>query len=161
MLFKSNCKIKECIKFINENHIDESIIDIKLNNKIHLEINDVNDRLIIARNNIIIKILIDNYDLIILNNKNRYKLIHLICSNSSPEMIKYIVDKGINFECDTVEKWRPIHIICCISGDQEIIKYFIDKGVSLDFKTNCGKKPLDLIKNTKVKNEIIKYVNSK
>ena len=39
-------------------------------------------------------------------------------------MIKYIVDKGVDLECEAFNKWKPIHFICEFSTP-EMIKYII------------------------------------
>jgi len=55
--------------------------------------------------------------------KNNNKPIHFICSHSTPEMIKYIIDiyieKGLNLECETNDNYKPIHFICGIIQHQK------------------------------------------
>lgn len=70
--------------------------------------------------------------------------IHFICKYSSPEVIRYIIDKGIGLESETKDSWRPIHFICKHSNP-EMIKYIIDKGVDLECETKRGWKPIHLI----------------
>ena len=63
-------------------------------------------------------------------------------------MIKYIVDKGVELECQTVNGWRPLHIICRYSTP-EMIRYIIGKGVNLDCRIKIYNKKnanYDLIK---------------
>lgn len=50
----------------------------------------------------ILKYFIDN--VIDLNVGSNYKLIHLICWYQPFEAIKYIIDKGVDFECEDINK---------------------------------------------------------
>ena len=74
---------------------------------------------------------LDTEDLECIDNNN-WRPIHYICKFSTPEMIKYIIDKGVDLECKTNENWRPIHYICSYSTP-EMIKYIIDKGAKSDY----------------------------
>ena len=74
-------------------------------------------------------------------------------------MIKYIIDKGVDLECDAIGKYKPIHFICKHSTP-EMIKYIIDKGVDLECKTNLDLKPIHLICQYSTP-EIIKYIIDK
>jgi ankyrin repeat protein len=94
------------------------------------------------KNNDLVKILIDHQ--ININNKNNLLLIHYICYNSTPEMIKYIIDKGVDLECPDIDEWNPIHYICRYSTP-EMIQYIIDKGVNLECINKNRLKPIHLI----------------
>jgi ankyrin repeat protein len=60
-----------------------------------------------------------------------WRPIHFICRFSTPEIIKYIIDKGVDLACSkTNEGWRPIHFICCYSTP-DMVKYIIDKGIDV------------------------------
>ena len=80
---------------------------------------------------------------------------------STPEIIKYIIDKNvIDLEAETNDGWKPIHFICRYSTP-EIIKYIIDKNViDLEAKTNDGWKPIHFICRYSTP-EIIKYIIDK
>ena len=41
-------------------------------------------------------------------------------------MIKFIIEKGVELECETTEKWRPIHYICSFST-LDVIEYASSK----------------------------------
>ncbi len=55
----------------------------------------------------------ENFDEI--NKNNGWRLIHYICMYSTPEIIQYIIDKGVDLECQTNNGWRPtfsyVHIL--------------------------------------------------
>jgi len=80
-------------------------------------------------------------------------------------MIKYIIDiyieKELNLECETNNKYKPIHFICDHSTP-EMIKYIIDiyieKGLNLECKTKCDYRPIDFICSHSTP-EMIKYIN--
>ena len=94
----------------------------------------------------------DNYDCI--------KPIHYICKNSTPEIIKYIIDKGVNLEVKTKYYGdNPIHLICKYSTP-EMIRYIIDKDVDLEATNYYGEKPIHLICQYSTP-EIIKYIINK
>ena len=100
----------------------------------------------------------------ILNNTSKLyieksNIIKELCYYSTPEIIKYIIDKGVNLEVETNYKWRPIHFVCRYSTP-EIIKYLIDKGVNLEVEDNEKKRPIHYICRYSTP-EIIKYVVDK
>jgi ankyrin repeat protein len=74
----------------------------------------------------------------------KWRPIHFICRYSTPEMIKYIISKGVDLECKTKGGWRPIHIVCRYSTP-EIIKQIMDMNVDLKCATNDGWRPIDII----------------
>ena len=58
--------------------------------------------------------------------------IHFLCRYSTPEMIRYIIDKGVDLECETSDRWRPIHFLLYNSNaTPEIIRYISSKNVRL------------------------------
>ena len=110
------------------------------------------------QNNKFAKHYIDNENVII-NNDNSYKKIHFICHYSTPEMIKYIIDKGVDLEAIDRHGMRPIHFIC-LKSIPEMIKYIIDKGIDLEAKTNFGWHPIHFICRYST-SEIIRYTINK
>ena len=74
-------------------------------------------------------------------------------------LIKKIIDKGIDLECEDNNKWRPIHYICRFSTP-EMIKYIIDKGVDLECEDNNKWRPIHYICHISTP-EMIKYIISK
>jgi ankyrin repeat protein len=136
--------------YINKNDLIELKKYMSLYNNIVLSFFD-ETRL---KNNGLAKILIDHQ--ININNKNNYLLIHYICRFSTPEMIKYIIDKGVDLECTTAGGWKPIHLICRYSTP-EMIKYIIDKGVDLESTNNKKMKPIDYLRRHSTP-EMINYI---
>ena len=55
-----------------------------------------------------------------------FKPIHFICKYSTPEMIKYIIDKNVDLECKINNGWKPIHFICRYQTS-DIISYAFTK----------------------------------
>jgi len=78
---------------------------------------------------------------------------------STPEIIKYIINKEVDLECIDNYGMKPIHFICQFSTP-EMIKYIIDKGVDLECKTNEKWKPIHLICYYSTP-EMIKYIVDK
>ncbi|XWV26228.1 hypothetical protein QJ857_gp0848 [Tupanvirus soda lake] len=73
------------------------------------------------------------------------KLIHLVCKNCSFDVVKYLVEKGVDIECETPKrKWRPIHF-AIKSSHEGIVKYLVEKGVNIESETSNGWKPIHLI----------------
>ena len=57
------------------------------------------------------------------------RLIHLFCRYASHESIKYLIDKGIELECQEKDGYYPVHLICEESSFQ-MAKYILNKGVN-------------------------------
>jgi ankyrin repeat protein len=111
-------------------------------------------------NNKIIKYMIDKKDIDLECQDNEgWRPIHYICRFSTPEMIKYIIDKGVDLDCKNVDGWRPIHLICRFSTP-EMIKYIIDKGVDLECQNKKGCRPIHFICRHSTP-EMIKYIINK
>lgn len=144
-------------KFYNlceDNKINELIEYISDYDTFTINYDDILDD--IFKNNIITKMFIDkNINIISPCNS---KLIHFICSYSTPEMIKYIIDKSdkTKLEAEDNDKWRPIHYIC-IYSTPEMIKYIIDRNVNLESENNDGMKPIHYICKYSTP-EIIKFI---
>ncbi len=111
----------------------------------------------IFKNNKIMKLIIDKHN--ISPDANNSKPIHFICLYSTPEMIKYIIDKGVDLEATGNKNWKPIHFICRYSTP-EMIKYIIDKGVDLEATDNVNWKPIHNICRYSTP-EMIKYIIDK
>ena len=91
--------------------------------------------------------------------KNKWRPIHFICRNSTPEMITFIIKKGVALECKTKDKWRPVHLICRFSTP-EMIKFIFENGVELECETNNGWKPIHFICRSSTL-DVIEYASSK
>ena len=117
-----------------------------------------------CKNENVLKHIIDNcIDLECINleciDYGRWKPIHYICRYSTPNIIKYIIDKNVDLECATNNRWKPIHLICAYSTP-EMIKYIIDKNVDLECVNNYKWKPIHYICRYSTP-EIIKYIIDK
>lgn len=57
------------------------------------------------------------------------RLIQLFCRTANEELIRYIIDKGVELECPDKKGYYPLHLICkyCTCS---MIKYIISKGVN-------------------------------
>ncbi len=62
-----------------------------------------------------------------MSNDDGWRPVHIICKYSTPEMIQYIIDRGVNLECQANDGKRPIHYICKYSTPK-MIQYMIQKG---------------------------------
>lgn len=93
--------------------------------------------------NTLIQYILDHSELLEKEN-NIMQPIHYLCRYSTPEMIKYIIDKGVNLECEVDGGIRPIHYLCRFSTP-EMIKYIIDQGVNLECETKDKIRPIFLI----------------
>jgi len=113
-----------------------------------------------CKDSVILKHVVDNMNNLEFIFRNGARIIHYICEFSPPEMIKYIIDKGVDLECETIYKWHPIHFICRYSTP-EMIKYIIDKGVDLECETDNDKwRPIHFICRYSTL-EIVKYIVDK
>jgi len=145
------------LNFINKTS-DEIYVYLQENNISMCEINiNFNITTKLFKNDNLVKYLIDNA--IETKNTENLKLIHFICRYSTPELIKYIIDKGANTECSDNNGWKPIHYICRYSTP-ELIKYIIDKGANTECCTNDGWKPIHIICRLSTP-ELIKYIIDK
>ena len=70
--------------------------------------------------------------------------IHIICQYGTLEMLQYIVNKGVDLECQTNNKTRPIHYICKF-GTFEMLQYIVNKGVDLECQTKEKWRPIHYI----------------
>lgn len=69
--------------------------------------------------------------------KGTYKAIHNICKYTNPEIIKHLVEKGVNLESTTKSLKRPIHYVC-INQDLEAFNILVEKGVDIHCKDKDG-----------------------
>ena len=126
--YKEDFNEEKIYELFNENQIDD-LFKYLINMKDQIKITNCDNYMKLLKNNKITKYFIDNN--INCDNNSDWHLIHFICRCSTPEMIKYIIDKGGDLECSTTSGWRPLHFICNYSTP-EMIKYIIDKGVNLE-----------------------------
>lgn len=131
--------IKYCLEkgLINENDIFKPSSKPK-------EPFDFPKYIIYSENDYVCKYLIDNYDLSYYCQDYRSYPLHGICCYSSPQIIMYALNLGLDLNVCDQEDWRPIHYICKFSTS-EVIKYAIDLGVNINVKTKIGLTPLHLI----------------
>jgi ankyrin repeat protein len=105
------------------------------------------------------KIYFDNLSNLEYSTSTNWRPIHFVCKHSTPEMIKYIIDKGVDLECATSDNWQPIHLVCRYSTP-EMIKYIIDKGVNLECTTGNNWRPIHFVCKHSTP-EMIKYIIDK
>ena len=136
-LEKYSQKLSLMIKKIMENHEYEKLLSHKFFDAEYL----FSHIYVAIKNNMkmeIMKHIIDNcldlnvevdagYDFI------STRLIHLFCKYANPELIQYLIDKGVELECPNKDGYYPLHLICRCSTPS-MIKYIIAKGV--DIKSN-------------------------
>lgn len=67
-----------------------------------------------------------------------YKLIHYVCKYSSFEVLKHLVDKGVNLEAETEDGIRPIHYVSRYAKFFKSVMYLIDRGVDINATTCRG-----------------------
>jgi hypothetical protein len=137
----------------------EILKELKKLNYIKINFNNIPEN--IYKNNYIMELIINKLENLECETlRDKWRPIHFICKYSTPEMIKYIIDKGVDLECETICKMRPIHFICKYSTP-EMIKYIIDKGVDLECETLRDKwRPIHFIcKYSTLK--MIKYIIDK
>jgi ankyrin repeat protein len=71
----------------------------------------------------------DNLDWIDKNNQN---LLHYATKRSTVDVVKLLIDKGINLECRTkIDEWTPIYY-AIKNNSFETVKLLIEKGVNLE-----------------------------
>jgi ankyrin repeat protein len=129
-------------QFINLNQLDKLFDYLTVCERTSLKIT-LNQKLIdIMKNDLIVKLLIDNH-FDILNNFS-IRLVHLVCQYSNPLLIKYIIDGGCDLECEDSYGRKPIHYICIFSTS-EIIQYICDKNVDLSHPDHDGCRPIHYI----------------
>jgi hypothetical protein len=148
-------------QLFGSNRIDELIAYISEYDTFCLQVSAKKnpcDKTKVFENEQITKILIDK-NVSVTENPSRFKLIHWVCRYSTPDMIQYIIDKGVDLECPTRSGKRPVHLICQHSTDA-MIKYIIDKGVNLECADHDGWRPIHVV-CLNAKAAMIKYIIDK
>lgn len=74
-------------------------------------------------------------------NCRKRRLIHAACYTNNIGVFKFLIEKGVNLECESTQRKRPIHY-ACKAGNQEMIETLIDKGVGLESATEQGLRPI-------------------
>ncbi|KAJ5067186.1 ankyrin repeat ph and sec7 domain containing protein secg-related [Anaeramoeba ignava] len=94
--------------------------------------------------------------------------LHFVCQNingNSLEVIKYLIEKGININEKNKNKETPLHFVCQnINGNSlEVIKYLIEKGININEKNQDKETPLHFVCQNINENslEVIKYLIEK
>lgn len=135
---------KNFYKYFNENKIDELINYISKFNTFSLEESKL--KFAVFKNDILVKYFID-HNIQITNTASTTsttnKLLHFVCGNSAPEIIKYMIDKSVDLEIISEGGWRPIHIVCRYSTPEVVIS-MINKGVNLNTCTPFGVYPIHI-----------------
>lgn len=73
----------------------------------------------------------------IINNNTGLAPIHELCKRNKEEIIKYAIDKKINFNIMCKNGWYPVHYIFKF-GSLNIIQYVCNNGIDYDLKTSDG-----------------------
>ena len=94
-------------------------------------------------NDIMIHIINNTLDLACDTDTNKWKPIHYMCQYQSIDVIKLLIDKGVDLECETHDKWRPIHLVCRYRSI-DAIKLLVDNEVDLECETDAKSKPIHL-----------------
>lgn len=64
--------------------------------------------------------------------------IHFAClNNGTEEMIKYLVNKGVDLEAEDNLMTKPIHL-ACVYGTIEMVEILVNKGVDLEAQDDLG-----------------------
>lgn len=75
------------------------------------------------------------------NGKNAIQ--HAISDNRDINLVKYLIDKGVDMESTDDNMWRPIHT-SIYHNRFEIFKLLVNEGVNLEATYNKGKRPIHL-----------------
>ena len=90
------------------------------------------------------------------NYDGNYKHIHIACDIGSVEIVKFLIEKGVDLESMTQMCDKPIHL-ACKNGTLDIIKLLVEQGVDLESDTLWdSRKPIDLVFRYG-KYDVIKY----
>ena len=154
--YKEKFNEEKVYKLFNENRIND-LLKYLTSMKEEIKFTNLNNYKKLLKNENITKHLIDNN--ISCLNEWDYQLVHFICCYSTSEMIKYIIDKGVDLECTTIDGMRPIHYIC-LQSTPEMIKYIINKGIDLECEDNDGWRLIHYICRFSTP-EMIKYIIDK
>ena len=67
-----------------------------------------------------------------------------VCKHAAPGIIKYVIDKEVDLECERGDNARILHYICRYST-LEMLKYIISKGVELEYNTIEDWRPIHVL----------------
>jgi len=80
------------------------------------------------------------------NKEKDIKLINSMARYSNAEIIKIIIEKGIDLELTTKNNQKLIHLLCEYNRDEDLIKYLVDiKNVDIESTDKWGFKPLHYV----------------
>ena len=87
----------------------------------------------------------NDLDNAIVDYKNKHvRLVHYVCENSVPEIIKIMIDNGVNMDVPNFYKWKPIHILCK-RPNSDILRYVIERCGGIEETTCEGLKPIHIL----------------
>lgn len=86
---------------------------------------------------------------------NGLRLIHHVIKYSTDEVVKYLLTKNINLECETIKKSKPIHFVCRYK--LHLLKYFIKFNVNLECADSRQWRPIHYVCRSGTP-ELIKYM---
>jgi len=158
-LFEHGEYVSEINKIIEEKQYEKILkytkFDLKLFQNLASFVKHLNDSK--DRSKVLLHIINNTIDLNVPFSGTTFT--HIICRHSTPEIIKYILNKNIDLECKNRNGLRPIHQICLYSTP-EMVKYIIDKGVDLECETNDKFRPIHYICQRSM-TEMVKYIIEK
>ena len=143
------------------NYTDYIIMDNVIDNSLYYYDEPIFEYIIKnCKNDNIIKYVLDNcIDIEVSECIENHRPIHIVCRYSNPEMIKYIIDKGVKLECRTNEKQRPVHFIFQFSTP-EMIEYIVRKEVGLHYYDSDRETPKTLLLRNRSKNTICSIIGN-
>lgn len=72
--------------------------------------------------------------------------LHFLCygaNDNALDIIKYLMDRGIDLECENEYHRRPIHN-ACVDDKVDLVEFFINHGVDLECETSDGRRPIHI-----------------
>jgi ankyrin repeat protein len=84
--------------------------------------------------------------------------IHMICANSSIELVKIFIEMDVDLQPSDNNGWRPIHYVCA-RKNLELLELFIDK-VDLECKTNDGYSPIEIAKQYCFDEKFVEFLSN-
>lgn len=70
-------------------------------------------------------------------------------------MITYLINNGVNINCQDNEGWTPLHAVCSY-GFFDVAKILVEKGADLSIPNYDNELPIDLIENSEEFTKFIK-----
>ncbi len=129
---------------------------IFINNSFSQEIHSLVESGELSKIEILVK---DNPE--ILNEKDDYGYypIHIAALNGHYEIVKYLVDKGCDYQIRSANGSTPLHL-ATKCNDLEIVRFLVENKVDINSRTNSGRNPVVIAAESGSK-EVADYLLSK